>query len=83
MKTKEEIEDKINSLKIEKAMILDQQRVNKPNKIMTLSTKTMLTVLFIGAAINGAYLNNYKEAFGLMLTIIIVLMTWYFERKGK
>ena len=50
---------------------------------MTLSTKTMLTVLFIGAAINGAYLNNYKEAYGLMLTIIIVLMTWYFERKAK
>lgn len=50
---------------------------------MTTSTKTMLTMLFIGAAINGVYLNNYKEAYGLMLTIIIVLMTWYYELKAK
>lgn len=48
---------------------------------MTISTKIMLALLFVGAMIQGLYLNNYKASFGSMLIIIMVLLTWYSERK--
>ena len=48
---------------------------------MKLETKTMLTVILVGAGFKCIYENNYKEAFTLTLVAVIVLMVWYNERK--
>lgn len=48
---------------------------------MKLTTKTMLSIILIGAGVEGIYNNDYKEAWSLTLVAVIILMVWYNERK--
>ena len=46
------------------------------------STKITLSIIFIGSVVNAAYLNNYEEAYQLMLILFIILYTVYNENKS-
>lgn len=49
---------------------------------MTITTKVYLVVFYLGAVYFGGYKQEYKEAFELLLIMLVVINVWYKERKA-
>jgi len=47
---------------------------------MTVFTKTLVSILFIGMTVECAYYKDYEDAFLLALVIIVIVAVWYHER---